>query len=67
MTKIRKKPNISNRSKNKELDANRQEEKYTTVHVVKKEKISEDFIPFQQTFVNVSDNDMKKRKKLIMC
>ena len=55
MTKIRKNPNISNRSKNKELDANSQEEKNTSVHVIKKERLSEDFIPFQQTFVNVSD------------
>ena len=62
MTKIRKKPNISNRSKNKEPDANSQEEKNTSVHLIKKEKISEDFIPFQQTFVNVSDNDMKKEE-----
>ena len=62
MTKMRKKPNISNRSKNKEPDANSQEEKNTSVHLIKKEKISEDFIPFQQTFVNVSDNDMKKEE-----
>ena len=62
MTKIRKEPDISNRSKNKEPDANSQEEKNTSVHPIKKEKISEDFIPFQQTFVNVSDNDMKKEE-----
>ena len=55
MTKERKKPNISNRSKNKEPDANSQEEENTSIHVIKKEKLAEDFIPFQQTFVNVSD------------
>ena len=65
MTKMRKKPNISNRSKNKEPDANSQEEKNTSVHVIKKEKLAEDFIPFQQTFVNVSDTKKEETHNVL--
>ena len=65
MTKIRKKLNVSNRSKNKEPDTNSQEEKYTTVHVIKKEKLAEDFIPFQQTFVNVSDTKKEETHNVL--
>ena len=64
MTKIRKKPNILNTSKNKVSDANKSDTEIVNcqegnnssnmVHVPKKEKFEEDFIPFQQTFVNVT-------------